>query len=515
MTVLRFVLGDQLTRSLSALADLDPRRDVVLMAEVGEETTYVPHHQQKIAFILSAMRHFAESLRGEGLTVDYIKLNDPANTGSFTGELMRAVKRHRASKVIVTEPGEYRVLAAMRGWEKKLSVPVEIRADGRFFATTERFARWAEGRKSYRMEFFYREMRRESGLLMDGDVPAGGQWNFDAENRKPLPRRVKLPVRKRFAQDAITREVLELVRSRFASHFGDLEPFGWAITRRDALAALKDFQAHALPHFGDYQDAMKTGEPFAYHSLLAPYLNVGLLTAREVCIRADAEYRAGRAPLNAVEGFIRQILGWREYVRGIYWLHMPDYAKTNALGADRALPRLYWTGKTKMNCLAQAVNDTRRHAYSHHIQRLMVTGNFALLAGVRPKEINEWYLAVYADAFEWVELPNTHGMAMFADGGLLASKPYAASGAYINRMSDFCGACAYDVKEKSGPRACPLNYLYWAFMIRNEQALRDNPRMAMPYRALSAWSSERKAALLKESEAFLDGLNNKHPNAGK
>ena len=506
MTILRFVLGDQLTRSLSALADLDPKRDVVLMAEVAEETSYVPHHRQKIAFILSAMRHFADMLRAEGLTVDYIKLDDPANTGSFTGELLRAAKRHRAGKTVVTEPGEYRVLATMRDWEATLGIPVEIRADDRFFASKERFARWADGRKSYRMEFFYREMRRETGLLMDGDKPVGGQWNFDAENRKPLPRGATLPVRKRFPPDAITREVLDLIRRRFAHHFGDPEPFGWAVTRHDALAALQEFFTHALARFGDYQDAMQTGQPFAYHSLLSSYLNVGLLTAHEVCSRAEAEYREGRAPLNSVEGFIRQVLGWREYVRGIYWLRMPEYATTNALKAARALPKLYWTGETKMNCLAQVVADTRRYAYSHHIQRLMVTGNFALLAGVRPDEISAWYLAVYADAFEWVELPNTHGMAMFADGGLLASKPYAASGAYIDRMSDFCKDCAYDVKVKSGPRACPFNYLYWAFLIRNEATLRGNPRMAMPYRTLSMWDVERKAALVLEAEAFLDGL---------
>ncbi len=507
MTVLRFVLGDQLTRSLSALADVDVERDVVLMAEVAEETTYVPHHPQKIALVLSAMRHFAESLSAEGVRVDYVALDAPANTGTFSGELARAVKRHNAQRVVVTEPGEYRVLAMMRGWESALGVPVEIRPDDRFFATRERFASWAQGRQSLRMEYFYRELRRESGLLMDDDAPAGGQWNFDAANRKPLPAGLDLPARKRFAPDAITRTVLDLVRDRFSGHFGDLEPFGWAVTRRDALAALADFLANALPLFGDYQDAMRAGAPFAFHSLLSPYLNIGLLGAREVCTGAQAEYYAGRAPLNAVEGFVRQILGWREYVRGVYWLRMPDYARSNALDARRALPRFYWTGATSMNCLAQVLGDTRRLAYSHHIQRLMVTGNFALLAGVRPSEIHEWYLAVYADAFEWVELPNTFGMAVFADGGLLASKPYAASGAYIDRMSDFCDSCAYDVKQKTGPRACPLNFLYWAFLIRNEQALRSNPRMAMPYRTLSNWPPARKDAIEKEAQAFLDGLD--------
>lgn len=506
MATLRFILGDQLTRSLSALADLDPARDVVLMAEVAEETTYVRHHPQKIAFVLAAMRAFAEDLVAEGIRVDYVRLDDPDNSGSFSGELARAVARHRASRVVVTEPGEWRVLQMMRDWRDTLAVPLEIRDDTRFFASPARFARWAEGRSSLRMEFFYREMRRETGLLMAGTTPEGGRWNFDSDNRKRLPRTITPPPRRRFRRSDATRAVLDLVATRFAGHFGDLEPFDWAVTRKDALAAFEHFVAHALPRFGDYQDAMATAYPFVYHSVISPYLNVGLLTPREVCMRAEREYLEGRAPLNAVEGFIRQILGWREYVRGVYWLKMPDYADTNALDAHRPLPWLYWSGETGMNCMAQAIGHTRRHAYSHHIQRLMVTGNFALLAGVAPREIAAWYLAVYADAFEWVELPNTHGMAMFADGGLLGSKPYAASGAYIDRMSDFCSACAYDVKIKSGPGACPLNVLYWAFLIRNATRLSANPRLAMPYRTLQGWSADRRASILHEASTFLDSL---------
>lgn len=506
MTTLRFVLGDHLTRSVSSLKDFDPARDVVLMVEAWDEATYVRHHKQKIVFILSAMRHFAESLRAEGVRVDYVRLDDPANTGSFSGELERALKRHAPTRIVVTEPGEWRVREEIETWHQRFGVPVDMREDDRFFASLPRFARFAGNRSSLRMEFFYREMRRETGLLMEGDGPVGGQWNFDAENRKALPKGARLPRRRRFSPDAITQDVIALVASRFSNHFGDLEPFGWAVTREEALEALDDFLANGLAHFGDYQDAMTGEDPFLYHAIIAPYLNVGLLTAREVCSCAEREYREGRAPLNAVEGFIRQILGWREYVRGIYWLRMPDYARTNALQAKRPLPSFYWTGDTPMRCLSQVVEQTRRHAYSHHIQRLMVTGNFALLAGIAPAEINEWYLAVYADAFEWVELPNTHGMAIFADGGLLASKPYAASGAYIDRMSDFCKGCAFDVKQKSGPRACPFNYLYWAFLIRNERTLARNPRLAMPYRTLAGWSAERKAETLREAEAFLDAL---------
>ena len=503
---LRFILGDQLTRTISALGDLDPDRDVVLMVEVSEEASYVPHHKQKIAFVLSAMRHFAAELRGGGIEVDYVRLNDRGNTGSFPGELMRAVTRHRPDTVIVTEPGEWRVLESMRSWHEQLEIPVEIRDDNRFFASKQRFGRWAAGRKSYRMEHFYREMRRETGFLMNGREPVGGRWNFDPENRKRLPSGEVPPRRRRFEPDAVTSEVLSLVEAKFSDHFGELESFGWPVTRKEALTALEEFISRALPKFGDYQDAMKAGEPFLYHALLAPALNVGLLDAREVCTRAEAAYEAGRAPLNAVEGFIRQILGWREYVRGIYWHFMPKYGKSNALNARRPLPQFYWSGDTPMRCLAEVVNQTKRHAYSHHIQRLMVTGNFALLAGVRPMEIEKWYLAVYADAFEWVELPNTHGMATFADGGLLGSKPYASSGAYIDRMSDFCSGCAYDVKEKTGSKSCPFNYLYWAFLIRNERKLADNPRMAMPYRTLAKWKADRKAAVVRQARQFLDGL---------
>ncbi|TXM72077.1 cryptochrome/photolyase family protein [Methylobacterium sp. WL69] len=510
-SVLRFVLGDQLTRTLPTLDGLDPATDTVLMVEVMEEATYVPHHKQKITLILSAMRHFAEDLRAEGIRVDYVALDDPDNTGSFTGELERAARRHLPDAIVVTEPGEARVLAAMDGWRTRLNVPVEIRPDTRFYCSRADFAAWAGGKASYRMETFYHAMRTRTGLLMEDGAPVGGRWNFDADNRKPWPADRAPPQRLRFAPDATTRAVMALVAARFAGHFGDLDGFTWGVTRADALAALEDFATACLPAFGDYQDAMRSGEPFLYHATLSPYLNAGLLTAREVVDRAMAEYRAGRVPLNAIEGFVRQILGWREFVRGVYWLRMPDYADGNALGAERGLPTFYWTGETGMNCLHQAIEDTRRHAYAHHINRLMITGNFALLAGIRPAEIEEWYLVVYADAYEWVELPNVHGMALFADGGVMSSKPYAAGGAYIDRMSNYCDGCAYSPKIKTGPKACPFNYLYWAFLIRNADTLSRNQRMAMPYRTLAAWDGTRRAALVAEADRFLDGLATGYP----
>lgn len=503
---IRFILGDQLSRDIASLRDADPAVDIVLLAEVAQEAAYVPHHPKKIAFLFSAMRHFAEDLRAEGFTVDYVRLDDPQNTGSLGGELARAVQRHAVATAITTAPGEFRVLDDMQHWEAACGVPVEIREDDRFFCALSRFRRWAQGKRQLRMEFFYRDMRRETGLLMADGTPVGGQWNFDADNRKPLPARIPLPPAFTVPPDAITQEVLALVAERFGHNFGSLEGFDYAVTRADARAALDHFIRFALPDFGDYQDAMRQGEDRLFHSLLSPYLNAGLLGPREICDAAESAYRDGRAPLNAVEGFIRQILGWREYVRGIYWLKMPDYAESNFLHAQRPLPALYWGGATQMNCLAQCVDQTRRLAHAHHIQRLMVLGNFALLIGAKPKEVAEWYLAVYLDAYEWVELPNVHGMVLHADGGYLGSKPYAASGKYIDRMSDYCRHCQYKVKEAVGDDACPFNYLYWNFLIENERTLSGNQRMSLIYASLGRMDPAKRQAMTDQAQRFLNTL---------
>jgi deoxyribodipyrimidine photolyase-related protein len=505
-STLRIVLGDQCSHALSALRGLDPARDTVLMMEVAAECTYVPHHPQKIALVLSAMRHFAQELQARGVRLRYVALDDPANSGSFRGEVLRAVAALRPERIICTHPGEWRVLQDMQGWEAAAGVPVEIREDDRFLCSLPRFRRWAAGRRDYRMEFFYREMRRETGLLMQGGEPAGGAWNFDAENRKPLPRGMTPPAPPRFPPDDITRQVLALVADRFGGHFGTLAGFAWPVTAAEARQALAAFIRDRLPRFGDYQDAMAAEEPVLFHSLLSTSLNLGLLLPREACAAAEAAWREGRAPLNAVEGFIRQILGWREYVRGIYWLLMPSYREMNALGATRPLPAFYWGAPTSMACVRAVVAQTREMAYAHHIQRLMVTGNFALLAGIAPEEINAWYLAVYADAFEWVELPNTHGMAIHADGGRMASKPYAASGAYINRMSDYCRHCAHDVRDATGERACPFNFLYWDFIARHADRFAHNPRMAMPLRSLARMDPGKLAAMRAKAQAFLADL---------
>ena len=503
MTRLILILGDQLTDSIAALRTADPATDVVVMAEVMGEGTSHPHHPQKIALILSAMRKFAAHLTNTGWRVAYSQLDDPANGQTIASELLRRAAEFGTDQVITTRPGDWRLIAAL----SDLPLRVTQLADNRFFCSDADFATWARGRKTLRLEHFYRDMRRKTGLLMEGDVPAGGQWNFDPDNRKAARPDLFRPRPPRFAPDAITEAVLTLVAARFPTHFGTLRPFGWATDRAGALAALDHFITHALPTFGDEQDAMLMADPTLRHALISPYLNLGLLSPHEVCQRAEAEWRAGRAPINAVEGFIRQILGWREFVRGIHSLHGPDYTKRNALGHNRALPPLYWGATTSMSCLSHAVAQTRDMAYAHHIQRLMVTGNFALLAGVDPAQVHDWYLSVYIDAFEWVEAPNTIGMSQFADGGIVGSKPYVSSGAYIDRMSDYCGSCAYRVAEKSGPRACPFNLLYWHFLHRHRDRFAGNPRMAMMYRTWDKMAPDHKAAVLADAENFLARLD--------
>ncbi|WP_050526079.1 cryptochrome/photolyase family protein [Pseudorhodobacter aquimaris] len=498
---LRLILGDQLSFSMSSLADAT-KGDLILMCEVRQEATYVKHHKKKIVFVFSAMRHFAQSLAARGMDVNYVRYDDPQNSGSLYGEVARLTDQHDISEVIVTSPGEYRLLAEMEQWADALNLLVTIRPDDRFLCGKDEFAAWAKGRKQLRMEYFYREMRRKHGVLMRGDEPIGGQWNYDADNRKPPPKGLEIPDPFFADIDEITHEVTTLVTEQFSDHFGEIEPFHFAVTRDGALQALDKFVDERLPLFGDYQDAMIQDEPWMYHSHIGLYLNCGLLTPLECIARAETAYHDGHAPLNAVEGFIRQILGWREYVRGIYWLKMPDYKAMNVLGAKRPLPDFYWTADTHMNCMRQCIAETRQNAYAHHIQRLMVLGNFALIAGLDPEQVNDWYLLVYADAYEWVELPNVSGMILFADGGIMGSKPYAASGAYINKMSNYCSSCRYKPTVKNGPKACPFNYLYWDFIDRNASRLRGNPRMAFMYKSLDRMAEEKRHAIRTDTDRF-------------
>ncbi|MDX2082928.1 MAG: cryptochrome/photolyase family protein [Rickettsiales bacterium] len=509
---LRLILGDQLSHNISALENIDSKHDIILMCEVRDECNYVKHHKKKIAFIFSAMRHFAEELQQKKYHISYTKFDDEKNSHSIIGEIKRAIKIYNPEKIIVTEPSEFRLLQELIKLQKSISLTLEIKSDQRFLATHQDFLEFAKNRKELRMEFFYRQMRVKYNILMDGKKPIGDKWNFDALNRKFPDKKISVPKPYFSKPDVITKEVLDLVKKNFANHFGDLEPFYFAINRKQALQALNLFINQRLEFFGDYQDAMIENEPWMFHSHLSFYLNVGLLEPLECVIAAQQAFFDKKVSLNCAEGFIRQILGWREYVRGIYWLKMPGYKKNNFLNATKKLPEFFWHGETKMNCLKQAINETKQNAYAHHIQRLMVIGNFALIAGIDPDLVNEWYLIVYADAFEWVELPNVTGMILFADAGILASKPYAASGAYIDKMSNYCKNCAYKVLEKSGENACPFNYLYWDFLIRNYQRLKNNQRLTMIYAALKKMSSEKIALIKKDAANFFEKLDMKNSN---
>ena len=509
-TTLVPILGDQLSPSLSSLRQADKKSSCVLMMEVQSEASYVQHHKKKLSFVFACMREFAAELKRAGWSVKYTKLTDKNNSGSLCDEIRRVAEQFSVKEVLITEAGEWRIQSELEELQLSLEPALEnglkILVDDRFLCIAGEFDAWSKGRKSLTMEYFYREMRKKTGLLMTEGKPEGGKWNYDADNRKRAPADLVFTGPKKFKPAEQTAEVIQMVEQRFPENFGNQEDFWFATTRKQAEAAFKHWLNHSLPLFGDYQDAMLNDERFLYHSIISMYINIGLLDPIELCKRVEAEYQKGRAPLNAVEGFIRQIIGWREFIRGIYWQHMPKYLDHNYFNAKRSLPSLYWTGETRMNCLHQCVTQTRDEAYAHHIQRLMVTGNFAMLIGVVPQQIHEWYLAVYADAYEWVELPNTLGMSQFADGGLLGSKPYAAGGNYINKMSDFCKNCEYKVTVKEGENACPFNYLYWHFLIRNKDKLKSNHRLFQPYRTLEKMSDERKAAIMEQGTRFIKAL---------
>ena len=501
MSTLRIVLGDQLSISLPLLGDLEPG-DRVLMMEVQDEATYVPHHPKKLVLVLSAMRHFAAELAERGILVDYIELDDPRSRSSFTDTIAAYLAERHVVAIRVTAPSERRVLREFQALGAAVDRPVTIDPDPRCIVSPADFGEWADGRKTLVMETFYRDVRRKTGLLMDGDKPAGGKWNFDKANRKRAGDNVVYPAPFATPPDAITRDVIDLVAQRFPDHFGDLEPFTFAVTAAEAQAAADYFLDFVLPGFGDYQDAMRADQAFLFHSLLAPYINIGLLDPLDLCRAVEQRYRDGAVAINAAEGFVRQIIGWREFIRGVYWLQGSGYGERNHLAATAPLPPVYWGGPTSMACVGTTVAQTRENAYSHHIQRLMVTGNLALLLGIDPAEVHRWYLAVYADAFEWVEMPNTIGMALYADGGVVATKPYAASGAYINKMSNYCAGCRYDVRQKQGPGACPFNYLYWDFLMRNEAKLAANHRMGLVYAQLRKMDATRKIAIADDAARF-------------
>ncbi|WP_404983470.1 cryptochrome/photolyase family protein [Cobetia marina] len=509
------ILGDQLSHELASLKQA-PAESLIAFCEVEEEGRYVPHHPHKIAMMLAAMRHHAQELRDCGWQVHESRLDDPDNRQSLILEAERLAALHQCDGILVTRPGEWRLLEAFLARREEGEVPWVVLEDHRFFTTPAQFATWADGRKQLRMEYFYREQRRDTDLLMEGSEPAGGKFNHDHDNREPIPADFQSPPPPQHdhRQDALTREVLTLVDTRFGEgaegelrHFGNLNNFNWAVTRAQALDDLAHFLAHCLADFGRHQDAIDDSDPFLFHSRLSAALNIGLLSPHEVCAAVDDAWRRGEVPVNSAEGFIRQILGWREYVRGIYWTRMPGYKQENRLSATRDLPEVFWRGDSGMRCVDQAILSTRDHAYAHHIRRLMVTGNFALLCGVKPEALCDWYLAVYVDACEWVELPNTLGMVLHADGGLMGSKPYCASGKYIDRMSNHCDRCQYSPKKVTGTHACPFNSLYWHFIERHRESLSRNPRMSLVYGSWRRMKDEKREALLQQAEAFLARLD--------
>jgi deoxyribodipyrimidine photolyase-related protein len=517
------VLGDQLDERSAAFDGFDPATDAIWMAEVAQESEKVWVAKSRIAIFLAAMRHFRDLLCKRGWRVFYRTLTPAgAQWSSLAGDgdgetlaiqLAWSIEKTRPSKLIIVEPGEWSVRAEISAAAKAAGVPLEIRIDRHFLCSADEFASHAQGRKQLRMEYFYREMRLKTGVLMDGDKPVGGQWNFDRDNRESFGKDGPgaLPAPRRIAPDTITREVLAMVKLRFATHPGDLEAFDWPTTAVEARELLDDFIVNRLPDFGRWEDAMWSGEPVLYHSRLSAALNLKLLDPREVLAAAERAWREKRASIASVEGLIRQILGWREYVRGIYWRFMPGYVDRNMLGADRPLPSLFWTGETDMNCLRQTLRQTLDHGYAHHIQRLMVTGLFSLLVGVQPREIHAWYLAVYVDAVEWVELPNTLGMSQYADGGVMASKPYIATGKYIQRMSNYCAGCRFDPAGRTGTQACPFTTLYWDFILQHEASLAKNPRIVMQVRNLNRLSAAEKIAIREQAADVRKSLVGKVP----
>lgn len=503
------VLGDQLDATSAAFDDFDDGRDAVWMAEVAQEATHVWSSKPRTVMFLAAMRHFAQALRDAGRPLHYMRLDDPHNAGSLAAQLQADIARLRPARLVMTAPGDWRVLKALQAVAESSGLPLVLCDDRHFYTTVREFAAHARGRRSLRMEFFYREQRRRHGVLMQpgGKEPLGDQWNFDADNRAAFGPGGPglLPPRPAFVPDALTREVIALVDTRFADHPGQLDTFAWPVTRAQALQALRAFVADRLPLFGRYQDAMWVGDPGLYHAQLSAALNLKLLNPREVVDAAVAAYEAGHAPLASVEGFVRQILGWREYVRGIYWTQMPGYLERNALDAQEPLPAWYWTGATDMACLRDALAQTLRHGYANHIQRLMLTGTFALMFGVQPQQVHAWYLAVYVDAVEWVELPNTLGMSQYADGGLMGSKPYVATGKYIERMGPHCSGCRYDPAQRDGEQACPFTTLYWDFLARHEAQLANNPRMALQVKNLARLDPAQRERVAERAAAIRRG----------
>lgn len=507
MKTLRLILGDQ----------LDPMhpwyecvQDDVLyvMMEMRQETDYVLHHAQKIIAIFAGMREFARQLINAGHQVCYLKIDDTRNLQTLIANLEAVLAQSGAQRFEWQAPDEYRLDQQLDHWFAESELQGGKITSAHFMSNRLEARKLFEGKKQWRMETFYRQMRQKHGVLLEPDGnPVGGQWNFDADNRKPWRGNPSEPddPRPKHNHSALWRTI----QSAGVTSFGEpcADHFRWPLNRAEALQQMQHFMSRVLPFFGDFQDAMSAQATRLFHSQLSFALNVKMLNPREVIAAAESQWRNGHAPLPAVEGFIRQILGWREYIRGVYWAHMPGYDENNALQHTQPLPEWFWTGKTGMHCMANSIGNSLQSAHAHHIQRLMVIGNFALLAGLDPKQLHQWYLGIYIDAFEWVELPNTLGMSQYADGGLLASKPYAASAAYIHKMSDYCKGCQYQRSERIGDKACPFNALYWDFHLRHEKRLSRNPRIGMVYRNLARMGTEEITAIQQQAAHIKAHMN--------
>jgi len=502
------VLGDQLDapRGIMGAVDFDNNRDAVWMAETEEEATHVWCHQMRLVFFFSAMRHLREQLRESGCTVHYHELQaDKRRDGGhdFAAILAASIRKLKPQKISVVEPGDVRVLAMITACAKEYEIELEVLPDSHFYCGIDEFKKFADKRKGLLLETFYRHMRKKHNVLMDEDGnPEGGDWNYDKENRESFGRSgpPAFPAAPRYKPDQITRDVIALVKSRYRDHPGRCDGFDLPVTREDAKAYLADFISKRLPHFGKYQDAMWTGEHFMAHSRISALLNVKLISPSDCVQAAEASWRAGNVPLNSAEGFIRQIIGWREYIRGIYWLKMPDYADMNELNHEAEVPSFFWDGETEMACVRDAMENVIENGYAHHIQRLMVLGLFGQLYGVHPYRFHEWHMAMYVDAIDWVSLPNALGMSQFGDGGIVGTKPYCASGNYINKMSNYCKQCRYDHRKAEGDEACPFTTLYWDFLDRHYEKFRNNQRMAFQIKNL-----ERK----RKNEPEIQAIRNR------
>lgn len=508
MRHLVLIFGDQLNRDSAVFDDFDPETDSIWMVEAEEEATIDWCHKSRLVLFFSAMRHFYQRLRDDDFTVHYHKLGTNQNDDRGFGLadiLNRDLQRFSPEKMVCVLPGDHRVKKAIQAVADEAEIELEVREDRHFYFSPDEFSQFAEGRKSLLLETFYRQMRREHSVLMDGDDPEGGEWNFDHDNRESFssdgPENIEPPAS--FAPDSITQEVISLVESRFSDHPGTTDEFDLPVTRKDASAMLDSFIESQLPGFGQFQDAMWTGRPFLNHSRLSAPLNLKLISPRECVEKAVEAYESGKAPINSVEGFVRQILGWREFVRGIYWHFMPDYQEKNHFDFNGELPSFYWDGETDMACVGESMEHVGRYAYSHHIHRLMIFGNLSLLLGVHPKKFHDWHMAMYADAIDWVSLPNTLGMSQHGDGGIVGTKPYISSGNYINKMSNFCKNCRYNYRNAVGDDACPINTLYWDFLDRHETELKKNQRMGMQLKNLERKKSKGELSEIRQQAGEL------------